>query len=129
LLCAGYANSPLPLLKAWSTAAVDARRSGGSTGRYVVRARPVRANSRIPLIELWLSEVSTNRVPRRNGYASPTSRAAAVALAVKTTAYSSGSASRCRSTARRALSTNSVEAVDVGLTEWGLPNTPPRSRS
>jgi hypothetical protein len=46
----------------------------------------------MPLTELWLSKVSRKRPPRSNGYDSPTSLSAPLALAVKITTYSSGSA-------------------------------------
>jgi hypothetical protein len=64
-----------------------------------------------------------------NGYASPTSRAAPVALGVNTAAYSSGDALKCASTLARARSTSSVAAALVGFTECGLPNSVPDRRS
>ncbi len=63
-----------------------------------------RANSRMPLTELWLSAVSRNWLPAVNGYDSPTSLSAPLALAVKTTVYSSGEALKNAKTARRACS-------------------------
>src|SRR4051794_19050352 len=77
----------------------------------------------MPLTELWLSKVARKRSPGPNGYASPTSRSAPVALGVKMQAYSSSEALKWRSTAVRACSTRTVEADDVGLTECGLPYT------
>ena len=56
----------------------------------------------MPLTELWLSAVRRNRLPAVNGYDSPTSLSAALALAVKTTVYSSGEALKNAKTARRA---------------------------
>ena len=50
-----------------------------------------------------------------------------LALAVKTTAHSSGDALKNRSTARRARATYSVARDEVGLVECGLPNSVPRS--
>ena len=75
----------------------------------------------MPLTELWLSNVARKRSPGRNGYASPTSRSAPVALGVKMQAYSLAGALKNRSTAARACSTSTVAADDVGLTECGLP--------
>ena len=86
--------------------ASGAARSRASSDRRVVRragrasragrTRPprprARANSRMPLTELWLSAVRSRRLPGSNGYDSPTSLSAAVALAVKMTSYSSGEA-------------------------------------
>ena len=65
------------------------RRSGEVNGTYSVTEPRALANSLIPVTELWLSSVSTNRVRGPNGYASPTSRHAPLALGVKMTAYSS----------------------------------------
>jgi hypothetical protein len=42
----------------------------------------------MPFTELWLSNVARNRSCGPNGYASPTSRSAPVALGVKMHAYS-----------------------------------------
>ena len=86
-----------------------------------MRAPFARANSRMPLTELWLSHVARNRSSGPNGYASPTSRSAPVAFGVKMQAYSPGGALKWRSTAARARSTSAVDADDVGLTECGLP--------
>ena len=77
----------------------------------------------MPLTELWLSTVSANRPPGANGYASPTSRNAALALAVNTQRYSSRGARRKSQTACRACSTSSDEAAEAGLFECGLPRT------
>ena len=82
----------------------------------------------MPLTELWLSEVSTKRLPWSNGYASATRWHAPVALGVKMTAYSSGEAFKKASTARRAEAISSVEAIELGLPEWGLPCQAPLSR-
>ncbi len=98
-------------------------------GTYVVSTPRLWANSRIPLTELWLSKVSRNRSPGRNGYASPTSRSAPVAFGVKTQTHSSSAARKKRRTAARACSASSVAAVEVGLSEWGLPRTLVRSSS
>ena len=62
-----------------------------------------------------------------NGYADATSWIAALVFAVKHTTYSSGSASKKRSTRARASFTSAVLASDVGLSECGLPSTEPRS--
>ena len=75
------------------------------------------AYSLMPLTELWLSKVSRNRFSGPNGYDSPTSLSAWLALAVKTTTYSSGEAPKYASTWRLARSTNSVASRDVGLSE------------
>src|SRR5690242_5088260 len=75
----------------------------------------------MPLTELWLSKVSTTSRPGPNGYASPTSRHAPVALGVKITAYSSAEALTKVSTARRADSTSPADAWEVGFSECGLP--------
>ena len=64
-----------------------------------------------------------------NGNDSPTSLSAPLALAVKTTVYSSGEAFTNASTARRAASASSVEAREAGLFECGFPKTPVRSSS
>ncbi len=82
----------------------------------------------MPLTELWLSAVRSRRPPGSNGYDSPTSRSAAVALAVKTTSYSSGEALKNARMLARAASANRVEAADAGLSECGLPKTSRRSR-
>ena len=108
-----------------------ARRDAGVDAQLGRRRRQVwstprpraRANSRMPLTELWLSNVSRKRSPARNGYASATSRSAPVALAVKITSYSSGEAPEDPSTAARARSIASAVAAEVGLIECGLPNT------
>ena len=55
----------------------------------------------MPFTELWLSNVSRNRSPGPNGYDSPTSFSAWLALAVKITTHSSGEALKNRSTAPR----------------------------
>ena len=99
------------------------RRSGATLGTYVVSAPRARANSRIPLTELWLSKVSRNRSPAWNGYASPTRRSAPVAFGVKIATYSSGEALKNSSTCARARSASSVLAAEVGLIECGLPRT------
>ncbi len=96
---------------------------------YVTPAPADRAYSRMPLTELWLSKVSRNRLPGPNGYDSPTSLSAWLALAVNTTTYSSGDAPKYSSTWCRARSTNSVASREVGLSEWGFPSTRPSSRS
>src|SRR3984957_21226680 len=96
---------------------------------YATRAPPRAAYSLIPLTELWLSAVSTNRVRRPNGYASPTRRQAPVAFGVKMTAYSSEWVLKYRSTAARARSTCSVDADDVGFSECGFPYTADRRRA
>lgn len=69
-----------------------ARRSGAVNGTYSVTEPRALANSLMPVTELWLSQVSTNRVLGPKGYASPTSRHAPLAFAVKMTAYSPGGA-------------------------------------
>jgi hypothetical protein len=74
-----------------------------------------------------LSNVARKRPPGAKGYDSPTSRRAPVAFGVKMQAYSSGEAPKYASTAARARSTRTVDADDVGLTEWGLPRTESRS--
>jgi hypothetical protein len=51
-----------------------------------------------------------------------------VAFEVKITAYSSAGARKCESTARRARSTNSVDAAEAGLSECGFPKQAPRIR-
>ncbi|MFF3130903.1 hypothetical protein [Streptomyces mirabilis] len=105
------------------------RRPGPLTGTYAVAAPLARAYSRRPLTELWLSSDITSLLSRANGYASPTRRSAPVALGVKITAYSAGSAPKCRSTARRASASSSPDAREAGLSECGLPNNPPVIRS
>ena len=115
-----------------SSAANDGRRRRAEgrarTAGRSRRSRPgARANSRIPLTELWLSAVRTSRLRSLNGYDSPTSLSAALAFAVKTTVYSSGEAFTNDSTAARARSASSVAAREVGLSECGLPKTPSRS--
>jgi hypothetical protein len=81
------------------------------------------------LTELWLSAVSTRRVPASKGYASPTSRQAPVAFGVKMTAYSSGEALKKDRIVVRVRSMSAVAARDVGLSECGLPKHPSRRRS
>ena len=89
-----------------------------------------RANSRMPLTELWLSKVRAKVPPGANGYDSPTSRRAALALAVKMQRYSSGGALKnSQHAAAGCARTSSVDASDVGLFECGLPSTLVRSRS
>ncbi len=53
---------------------------------------------------------------------------APLALEVKMTTYSSSEALKKRNTARRAWLTSSVDALEVGLLECGLPYTPSISR-
>jgi len=72
---------------------------------------------------LWLSAVSTNFRPRLKGYASATRRAAPVALAVKITVYSAGSAFRWERIVARVSSMREVAAEEVGLVECGFPKT------
>ena len=115
--------------RAARTSAPSGRRSGVRSGRYVTLASRDRANSRMPLTELWLSAVRRNRLPALNGNASPTSLSAPLALAVNTTVYSSGEALTNDSTARARRSANRVEAREAGLFECGLPRTPRASSS
>ncbi len=61
--------------------------------------------------------------PLENGYDSPTSFNAALALAVKMARYSAGSALKKSKMELCALSTSWVAASDVGLDECGLPKT------
>lgn len=65
------------------------RRSGTVSGAYSTMAPFARANSRIPLTELWLSTVNSKRPPASKGYDSPTSFNAPEAFRVKTAVYSS----------------------------------------
>ena len=51
------------------------------------------------------------------------SLSAPLALAVKITSYSSADALKNCLTASRASSTSRVAAAELGLCEWGLPNT------
>ena len=81
------------------------RSSGEENGTYPIGAPRNLANSRMPWTELWLSCVKTSWDRGPNGYASPTSRHAAVALGVKMATYSSGGALKCARTASRARST------------------------
>ena len=83
----------------------------------------------MPFTELWLSAVSTTRESGRNWYASPTRRHAPVAFWVKMTAYSSAAALKYLCTAFLACSISRVDALEVGLSECGLPKQPARSRS
>ncbi|MEZ5123934.1 MAG: hypothetical protein R2736_20610 [Solirubrobacterales bacterium] len=82
----------------------------------------------MPLTELWLSAVARKQPPGPNGYASPTSRSAPLAFAVKMQVYSTSSAPKKRSTSPRACSASAVDAAEVGLTECGLPKTARRNR-
>jgi len=83
----------------------------------------------MPLTELWLSNVSTSRLSCSNRYDSATSRQAAVAFAVKMAAYSFGSALKWARTAALARSIRSVDALDAGFSECGLPKHWSVSRS
>ena len=105
----------------------EVRRHHGHVGR--LGAPCDRANSRIPFTELWLSKVRRNRPPGPNGYDSPTSFRAWLALPVKMTQYSSGDALKNDWTCRRASLTSAVERRAVGLSECGFPSTSPCSRS
>ena len=96
---------------------------------YRTGAPRARANSRIPFTELWSSAVSRNPRFGPNGYDSPTSLRAAVALAVKITMYSSGDAERKSRTARRAEPAIAVAAREAGLFECGLPRVAAPRRS
>ena len=122
---AGNANSlglgPAPASSRSSTAPSSALMSGGATGTYTVCAPRARANSRMPFTELWLSKVRRNVPPASNGYDSPTSFSAWLALFTKTHTYSSGAALKYRSTAARHRSTSSDDRTDVGFEECGLP--------
>src|SRR5438105_15328993 len=89
---------------------------------YVAVAPRDRANSRLPFTELWLSNVSRNRSPGPNGYDSPTSFSARLALPAKTTSHSSGEALKNLRMARRARDTYSVAIEDEGFVECGLPS-------
>ena len=103
------------------TSAALIRSSVPLSPAYATWAPRACAYSLIPWTELWLSAVSTNRVRRPHGYASATRRQAPVALGVKMTAYSAAVVLKKRSTASRACSTRRVDALDVGLSECGLP--------
>jgi hypothetical protein len=74
----------------------------------------------MPLTELWLSKVRAKVLRGSKRYASPMSRRAVLALAVKMQIYSSGGALKNSPTARRARVTSSVQASDVELFEWGI---------
>src|SRR5262252_3786586 len=91
-------------------------------GTYVAVAPCARANARMPFTELWLSNVSRNRSPGPNGYDSPISLSARLALPANTTSHSSGDALKKRRIARRARATHSVATDDEGLVECGLPH-------
>lgn len=121
LLCAGKTNRPRPSASAAPTSSPATRRPGPRTGTCTVSAPRARANTRSPFTELWLSPVRTSRAPGPNGYASPTRRHAPLAFGVNTTAYSSGEALKNARIRSRARSTRTVDALDVGFSECGLP--------
>lgn len=128
--CAGSANRLGVRRGAVVSAATGSSRRRSAVSGTVTTAAPARrANSRTPLTELWLSALSASVLPGANGYDSATSLIAALAFAVKHTAYSPGSASKNSSVRARARSIVSVLCREGPCSECGLPKIADRNSS
>ena len=94
----------------------------GRLERHVGRAAPfARANSRMPLTELWLSNVARNRLSRRERVRLADEPQRARGVRREDAGVLALGRVKWRSTAARACSTSTVAADEVGLTECGLP--------